>query len=156
MRIGFAIPCKKRLRVGMPSILALGLRIWNAIISKRILMMPGLCIVCFQCSPLRSLPVVQPKGVKGVKFHPSRRSCGCIFDPSLQSGGGGIPPRLCRKLSAVARRARRRWKAHVKTHLMHVLHYKIKVTCKVRLKEKNTIFAFWAVESVRWAAKSSN
>ena len=67
-------------------------------------------------------------------------------------GGGDIPPRLSRKLSAVARRARRRWKAHVKTHLMHVLHYKIKVTCKVkvRLKVKNTVFfAFWAVESVR-------
>ena len=38
---------KKGLQVGMQSILALGLRIWNAILLKRILMMPGVC--CCEC-----------------------------------------------------------------------------------------------------------
>ena len=45
----------------------------------------------------------------------------------------------------VARRARRRRKAFIKTQLIHAKHYRIKVTCQVkaRLKVKNTVHTFW-------------
>ena len=40
-RLDLQSPCKKGLQVGMQSILAIGLWIWNAILSERILMMPA-------------------------------------------------------------------------------------------------------------------
>ena len=59
-------------------------------------------------------------------------------------------PRLSRKLSVVAREARRRSNVLVRTHLISALHFRLSVSCKVKVRSKiKNVFTFWALLSVR-------
>ena len=81
------------------------------------------------------------KGVGGVKSN---------NDPPRHTGAllGAIPRHhyelfiLVVKLSVVERRARRCLKAHIKTYLIHALHFKIKVMCKVKVRLNVTMKCF--------------
>ena len=82
----------------------------------------------------------------------------CVKSKNDQSGQDGaalatLPRRqyesffVVKKLSVVVRWARRRLKADIKVHLIHALHFEIKVTFQVKGRSKVTMNHFHLLSS---------